>query len=164
MCVCVWQRAAKQDGYTRLVLAETLRGTDRVVGADERRGMKEWSHQHWRLPIFSFLLLCCRWAPGRPRQSEVQHRRKGSLMERCRCRGGDETTLLGSLCWRITRGRKRISALFSSSCLTLSEWSTWPLKDTQHLPAWICWIITWMTPGQVPVIYDLQVSGFFLGG
>lgn len=46
VCVCVWQRAAKQDGGARLLLAETLRGTDRVVDAEERRGMKEWFH--WR--------------------------------------------------------------------------------------------------------------------
>lgn len=46
VCLCVWQRAAKQDGCARLLLAETLRGTDRVVDAEERRGMKEWFHRH----------------------------------------------------------------------------------------------------------------------
>ena len=41
MYVCVWQRAAKQDGGAQLLLAETLRGTARVVDDEEGRRMKE---------------------------------------------------------------------------------------------------------------------------
>lgn len=154
VCVCVWQRAVKQDGCARLLLAETLRGTDRVVDAEERRGMKGWFHQHWRLLISSYLLSCCRWARSAPTIRGATPPQR-SLEERCRCRRGDETSLQGWLCWRITRGRKRIAAhCFHPLCLCLSvsEWSTWLLKDTQRLPAWICWIITWVTPGRAAVV------------
>lgn len=102
-----------------------------------------------------FPLTCCPVAdgPGQPRQSEGQRHHRGAW--RSRCRGGDETSLQGSLCWRITRGRKRILAhCFHPLCFcsSASEWSTWLLKDTQHLPAWICWIITWGAPGQAAVM------------
>lgn len=54
VCLCVWQRAAKQDCCARLLLAETLWGTGRVVDAEERRAMKEWLQ--WLRVVLHLLL------------------------------------------------------------------------------------------------------------
>lgn len=160
VCLCVWQRAAKQDGCARLLLAETLRGTDRVVDAEERRGMKEWFHRCWRLPISSYLLSChrCVWPAL---HSEVQHLRRGVWRRDGRCRGGDETSCRDH-CAEGLRGAGRGFEL-TVFILCSSAWTSWSrapdcwrtlsvylhgsagLLPEWHLGRLLSWIITGQT-------------------
>lgn len=76
VCLCVWQRAAKQDGCARLLLAETLRGTDscRCCGEqrDERMVSPALKAAHLLLPV---VLLQVRLAGGAtPPQRSLEER------------------------------------------------------------------------------------------
>lgn len=141
VCLCVWQRAAKQHGCARLLLAETLRGTDRVVDAEERRGMKEWFHWRWRLLIYSYLLSCCRcitphrgvWRRDEDAGEEMKHPAGIIVLK------------------HYEEQEEDLSWLFSSSIPLLGCLGVEHLTAGGH-SALTCWIITWVTPGKAAVV------------
>lgn len=155
MCVCVFVCLAKSGKTGRLCPATLGRDTPRNRQScrcwgekrDERMVSPALKPADLLLPV---VLLQVRPASPHIQRCNSSVEESGGEMKMQRRRWN---ILQGSLCWRITRGRKRISAdCFHPLllCLGVSEESTWLLKDT--LPAWIGWIITWVTPGKAAAV------------